>query len=82
MFDETLKERSFNTYTFSNHDNKFILLLRRGIYPYEYMDHWEKFNWRSLPEKLNFYSQQNMKDNIHANCMHPKEFANILTEKF
>ena len=38
-FDEKLKERFFNTYTFSNHDNnKFILLLRKGIYPYEYMD--------------------------------------------
>ena len=72
MFDETLKEQSFNTYTFSNQDNKFILLLQKGIYPYKYMDHWGKFNRRSLPEKLNFYSQQNMKDIIDANCMHPK----------
>ena len=38
-FDEKLKKRSFNTYRFSNHDNnKFILLLRKGVYPYEYMD--------------------------------------------
>ena len=34
-----LQERFCNTYKFSNHDsNKFILLLRKGIYPYEYMD--------------------------------------------
>ena len=38
-FDEKLRERFFNTYTFSNHDNNnFILLLQKGIYPYEYMD--------------------------------------------
>ena len=34
-----------NTYSFCNNDlNKFILLLRKGAYPYEYMDSWERFN--------------------------------------
>ena len=38
-FDEKLKEQYFNTYKFSNHgNNKFILLLRKGVYSYEYMD--------------------------------------------
>ena len=38
-FDEKLKERFFNTYKFSNHNNnKFILLLQKVFYPYEYMD--------------------------------------------
>ena len=41
--DEKLKERFFNAYTFSKHDNnKFILLLRKCVYPYEYMDDLEK----------------------------------------
>ena len=36
--DKKLKERFFNTYNFSNNDNNmFILLLRKGVYPYEYM---------------------------------------------
>ena len=38
-FDEKLKQRFFKAYRFSNHDNnKFILLLRKDVYPYEYMD--------------------------------------------
>ena len=46
-----------------NHDNNnFILLLRKGVYPYEYMDDWEKFNETSLPEKEDFFSHLNMED--------------------
>ena len=56
-FDEKSKERFFNTYKFSNNkNNKFILLLRNGIYPYEYMDDLEKSNKYLLPEKEDFNS--------------------------
>ena len=55
-FNEKLKERSFNTYRFSNHDNKFILLMQKGVYPYEYMDDCKKFNETSLPKKEDFYT--------------------------
>ena len=34
-----LRERFFNTYKNSNHDNnEFILFLQKGAYPYECMD--------------------------------------------
>ena len=47
-----------NTYEFCNGDiNKFIFLLKKGVYPYEYMDSWEKFNETSLPDKKAFYSE-------------------------
>ena len=52
-----------NTYSFCNNDlNKFILLLRKCVYPYEYMDSWEKINETSLPSKKEFYSNLNMED--------------------
>ena len=62
-FDENLKKHIFNTYKFSNNDiNKFILLLQKGVYPYEHMDDWEKFNETSLPDEEDFYSDLKMQD--------------------
>ena len=49
-------------YEFCDKDiNKFILLLRKGVYPYEYMDSWKRFDERLLPNKKDFYSDLNMK---------------------
>ena len=61
--DEKLKKWFKNTFKLSNTDiNKFILLLRKGTYSYDYMDEWEKFNETSLPEKEEFYVNLNMED--------------------
>ena len=50
-------------YKFCNSDlNKFVLLLRKGIYPYKYMDSWERFEETSLPDKKAFYSELNLED--------------------
>ena len=37
-------------------ENKRQLLLKKGIYPYEYMDSFERFGKTKLPEKEKFYS--------------------------
>ena len=45
---------------FCNGDlNKFFLLLIKGIYPYEYMDRWERFDENTIPPKEAFYSELN-----------------------
>ena len=68
-----MKERFLNTYKFSNHDNnKFILLLQKDVYPYEYMDDWEKFNEKSSPEKEDFYNHLNMEDITDADYENAK----------
>ena len=76
-FDEKLKERFFNTCTFSNYDKNYsILLLRKGTYPYEYMNDWEKFNETSLLKKEYFYCHLNMEYITDANYTHAKGVLN------
>ena len=71
--DEELKKRFKNTFKFSENDiKKIFLLLRKGVYPYEYMNEWEKFNETTLPEKEKFYSSLNMEDITDADYMHRK----------
>ena len=62
-FNKDLIKKFKNTYSFCNNDlNKFVLLLRKGVYPYEYADTWERFSEISLPSKEDFYSNLNMED--------------------
>ena len=42
--------------------NKFVLLLGKGVYLYDYKDRWEKFNETSLPHKKDFYSELTLED--------------------
>ena len=73
-FNKELIQRFANTYEFCNGDlNKFILLLRKGVYPYEYMDSWHKFDETSLPDKEAFYSNLNMEDITHVAYRHGKK---------
>ena len=48
------------------------LLLRNGVYSYEYMADWEKFDKTLLPEKEDFYSHLNMEDITDADYVHAK----------
>ena len=50
-----LIKKFLSIYQFCNGDlNKFILLLRKGVYPYEYMDSWEKISKNTLTAKEAF----------------------------
>ena len=58
-----LIKRFAGKYEFGNKNlNKFILLLRKGVYPYEYMDNWERLDETLLPNKESFYSNLNMEN--------------------
>ena len=46
----------------NGNSNKFVMLPRKGVYPYEYMDSWERFNETSLPSKKYFYSKLTLED--------------------
>ena len=60
---DVLIKRFYNTYQLSKNDiNKFKLLLRKGVYPYEYMDCWKRFNETELSSKDEFYSTLNLED--------------------
>ena len=72
-FNKELIKRFANIYEICNGDiNKFILLLRNGVYPYEYMNSWERFDETSLPDKETFYSSFNLEDITNIDHRHAK----------
>ena len=74
-----LIERFSNVYEFCSYDmNKFMVLLRKGVYPYEYTDEWDKFNEKKLPCKESFYSNLTMEDISDTDYKH----ASNVFEKF
>ena len=46
--------------------------MQKSVYPYEYMDDWEKFNETSLTEKKDFCSYLSMKDIADVDYTHAK----------
>ena len=69
-----LIEKFPRMYQLCNGDlNKFVLLLRKGVYPYEYMDSWKRFNETSLPPKKYFYSELNLEDISDKDYLHAQK---------
>ena len=46
--------------------------MQEGVYSYEYIDDWEKFDETSFPEKEEFYNPLIMEDITDADCAHAK----------
>ena len=61
--------------------NKFVLLLRKGAYTYEYMDSWEKFEENTLPPKEAFYSNSNLEDISDEDYAHAQKVWNVFEIK-
>ena len=73
-FNEDLGKRFANTHKFCDEDiNKFSLMLGKGVYPFEYMKRWERFNETSMPEKNEFYSNLNIEGITDADYKHAEK---------
>ena len=81
LINESIK--NFPTlYKLCNGDlNKFFLLLRKGIYPYEYMDSWERFDENTIPPKEAFYSELNLENITDKDYEHVKKVWEALEMK-
>ena len=78
-FYKELLERFANTCEFCDNDlNKFLIFLRKGVDPYEYMDEWDKFDEKELPSKGSFYCSLTMEDISQTDYLH----TNNVFEKF
>ena len=51
-----LPKESFEYTSQKFKNNEFDLMVRKGVYPYDYMNSFEKFNETNLPTKEDFYS--------------------------
>ena len=58
-----------------------FFLLRKGVYPYEYMDSWERFNETSWLDKEAFYSNLNKEDITDVHYRHAKRVFKNLSNK-
>ena len=75
-------KRNFNhTSRFLGCDEKFRLMIRKGVYPYEYMDGWKKFEETSLLPKDAFYSRLNMKGISDQDHEHAQQVWNTIEKK-
>ena len=71
-----------NTHQFCNGNiNKFVLLLRKSVYPYEYLGSWERFDETSLPDKKDFYSELYLGDITNEDYTHAQKIFEELKLK-
>ena len=57
------------------------MLFRKGVYPYEYMDSWGKFNEKSLPPKKDFYSELTLEDITYKDYAHAQKVWEVFEIK-
>ena len=56
---KNLPEKAFNYTKQVFKDDKFRLMKQKGVYPYDFMNSFEKFNETQLPSQNDFFSQMN-----------------------
>ena len=56
-------------------------MIKKGVYPYEYMDGWKKFEETSLLRNNAFYSMLHMKDISDQDYEHAQQVWNTMEKK-
>ena len=78
----SLIERFPSTYQFCNDDNnKFALLLEKGVYPYDYTDDWKRFKETQLPLMKDFHDSLNKTDITEEDYKHAQKLWNTFNIK-
>ena len=81
LINEAIKNSPI-TYQFCKGDlNKFVLLLRKSVYPYEYMNIWEKFDETLMPPKEADYSKLNEESISDADYAHVQKVWEVFEIK-
>ena len=50
-----------------------MLLLRKGVYPYDHMNEWERFKEIALPKREKLYNRLNIEDITEVDYVHAKK---------
>ena len=79
---DLLKLKFPNTYHLTKGNIKFfLLLLKKCVYLFEYMNDWNKFNETELPTIDTFYSKLNLKNICKEDHKHAKNVWNVFNIK-
>ena len=73
-------EKNFNL-RYWGCDEKFCLMIQKGVYQYEYINSWEIFEEINLPPKNAFYSKLNMEGICDKDYENVQQFWNTMEKK-
>ena len=61
-----------------SNSKRYNLQMRKGVYPYECMDSWDKLDETSLPQREKFYSKLTGSEILESDYEHAKKFGTSL----
>jgi len=68
-------------FIYTDEENPHPLLKKKGVYPYDYMDSFNKFSETELPARKDFYSVLNKTDISESEYQHAQEVWNTFEIK-
>ena len=78
---EALKKNFNHTSRFWWCDEKFRLMIQKGVYPCEYMDGWKNVEKTNLPPRDAFYSRLSMKGIRGQDYEHARQVWNTMEKR-